>query len=70
MSEYLFCSVSIIVSSLLFAVAHGNIWQVTEAFLVGLIFGIMVYKTEDVKDSCFTHAVANAVIFLVSFFIE
>ena len=57
---------SVAVSSLLFAAAHGNIYQTAEAFLVGLVFGIIVSRSNDVRNSCLAHAVTNTVIYLAS----
>ena len=58
--------VSILISSFLFAVAHGNLFQMIEAFLGGLLFGIITYRTNDVRNCCLTHAVTNAMIYFLS----
>ena len=57
---------SLVISSLLFAAAHGNIRQIPEAFLAGLVFGVIAYRTKDLKNSCLAHAVTNAVIYCLS----
>lgn len=56
---------AIAVSSLFFAVLHMNPWQALPAFLLGLVFGYVYYKTGSLKLTMLMHCVNNtmAVIF-------
>ena len=56
---------AIIVSAVFFAVLHMNPWQALPAFLLGLLFGYVYYKTGSLKLTMLMHCVNNtmAVIF-------
>lgn len=60
-------STSIIISSLLFALAHGNLHQGINAFLLALIFGYIFYKTRSLYLVILCHFFNNisAFIFIV-----
>jgi membrane protease YdiL (CAAX protease family) len=52
-------AVSIIVSALLFAVVHFNIWQGLPAFAMGCLFGYVYYKTGSLKLTMLMHFANN-----------
>ena len=56
---------AIIISAIFFAVLHMNPWQALPAFLLGLLFGYVYYKTGSLKLTMLMHCVNNtmAVIF-------
>lgn len=56
---------AIAVSAIFFAVLHMNPWQALPAFLLGLLFGYVYYKTGSLKLTMLMHCVNNtmAVIF-------
>ena len=56
---------AIMVSAVFFAVLHMNPWQALPAFLLGLLFGYVYYKTGSLKLTMLMHCVNNtmAVIF-------
>jgi membrane protease YdiL (CAAX protease family) len=51
---------SIILSSLLFAAMHINVWQMIPAFFAGLLLGYIFYRTGSLMAVIFAHAVNNA----------
>lgn len=59
-------AIAISVSALLFAIMHGNIWQGVPAFLFGLLFGYVYYRTGSLKLTMLMHCFNNALsVFLV-----
>lgn len=58
-------AVAIFVSALFFAVLHMNPWQALPAFMLGLLFGYVYYKTGSLKLTMLMHCVNNtmAVVF-------
>ncbi len=56
--------VSIVVSSLLFAIMHGNIHQGINAFLLALFLGYIFYRTKSIILCIFTHFFNNAFVTL------
>lgn len=56
---------AVIVSSVFFAVLHMNPWQALPAFLLGLLFGYVYYRTGSLKLTMLMHCVNNtaAVVF-------
>ena len=52
-------AVAIIVSALFFAVIHLNPWQAVPAFILGLLFGLVYYKTGSLKLTMLMHCVNN-----------
>lgn len=56
---------AIAVSAIFFAVLHMNPWQALPAFLLGLLFGYVYYKTGSLKLTMLMHCVNNtlAVVF-------
>ena len=57
---------AIIISALFFALIHMNFWQAVPAFLMGLVFGYVYYKTGSLKLTMLMHMVNNAMAFTVS----
>jgi membrane protease YdiL (CAAX protease family) len=47
------------VSAAFFAVLHMNPWQAIPAFLLGLLFGYLYYKTGSLKLTMLMHCVNN-----------
>ncbi|MCW3488588.1 CPBP family intramembrane glutamic endopeptidase [Dethiobacter alkaliphilus] len=61
---------AISLSSLLFAVAHLNIWQMIPAFVVALFLGWIFYKTHSLVLVVFSHASYNGLILLINRYAE
>lgn len=57
---------AIIISALFFALIHMNLWQAVPAFLMGLVFGYVYYKTGSLKLTMLMHCVNNTMAFVVS----
>ena len=57
---------AIIISALFFALIHMNFWQAVPAFLMGLVFGFVYYKTGSLKLTMLMHCVNNTMAFVVS----
>jgi membrane protease YdiL (CAAX protease family) len=57
---------AIIISALFFALIHANLWQAIPAFLMGLVFGYVYYKTGSLKLTMLMHLANNAMAFTVS----
>lgn len=59
-------AVAIIVSAAFFAVLHMNPWQAIPAFLLGLLFGYVYYKTGSLKLTMLMHCVNNTFALIIS----
>lgn len=59
-------TVAIAVSSAFFAVLHMNPWQAIPAFLLGMLFGYVYYKTGSLKLTMLMHCVNNTFSVLMS----
>lgn len=57
---------AIIISAAFFAIIHGNPWQALNAFILGVIFGYVYYKTGSLKLTMLMHATNNALAVLMS----
>ena len=57
---------AIIISALFFALIHMNLWQAVPAFLMGIVFGYVYYKTGSLKLTMLMHCVNNTMAFIVS----
>lgn len=57
---------AILVSSLLFAIFHLNIWQGISSFLFGIFMGWVLYRTGSLYLVIFSHFVINFMAFLAS----
>ena len=56
---------AVVLSALLFAVAHGNMAQMPHAFLLGLLLGWMYERTRSILPGLVVHLVNNSVAFLL-----
>ena len=59
---------AIAVSAVFFAVLHMNPWQAIPAFILGLVFGYVYYKTGSLKLTMLMHFVNNTMALLLSRF--
>lgn len=57
---------AIIISSIFFALIHGNPWQAIPAFGLGMLFGYVYYKTGSLKLPMLMHCVNNTFSVLIS----
>ncbi len=57
---------AIAVSAVFFAVLHMNPWQALPAFLLGLLFGYVYYKTGSLKLTMLMHCVNNTMALILS----
>ena len=57
---------AIILSALFFALIHANIWQAIPAFLMGVVFGYVYYKTGSLKLTMLMHFANNTMAFVLS----
>lgn len=55
--------VAVIVSSLFFALLHGNIGQAFGAFFIGILFGFVAVKTESIVPAIILHSLNNFYMF-------
>jgi membrane protease YdiL (CAAX protease family) len=60
---------AILVSSVLFALSHGNLTVLLPILLVGLIFGVAFWRTGSLVPSIVAHSVLNAVGF-IAFYLQ
>lgn len=51
--------IAIIISSLIFAVIHGNPFQIMIAFILGLFFGVVYSKNRNILHTIILHCFAN-----------
>lgn len=59
---------SIILSALLFGLAHMNPWQFVSAFAAGIILGWWYVKTNSITTTIFGHALNNGMMFIFTAF--
>jgi membrane protease YdiL (CAAX protease family) len=59
---------SIILSSILFGIAHLNPWQFFTAFIIGVFSGWVYYRTKKLSLSILIHTVNNLVAFVEMYF--
>jgi membrane protease YdiL (CAAX protease family) len=57
---------AITLSALFFALIHMNLWQAIPAFLMGLVFGYVYYKTGSLKLTMLMHFANNTMAFIIS----
>ncbi len=57
---------AILISALFFALIHMNLWQAVPAFLIGLVFGYVYYKTGSLKLTMLMHFVNNTLVLVLS----
>ena len=51
--------IAICASALFFALIHGNLWQAIPAFVLGVLFGYVYYKTGSLKLTMLMHCANN-----------
>lgn len=61
---------AIVISSLFFAAVHGNPAQMPFAFLVGLLFGWLYYRTGSIVPGVFCHIVNNGLAVLSMLYVS
>jgi len=61
---------AIVISSLFFTVVHGNPAQMPFAFLIGLLFGWLYYRTGSIIPGIFCHIVNNGLALLSMLYIS
>lgn len=61
---------SILISSILFGIAHFNPWQLVTASLLGTFSGWIYYKTKSLAPSIIIHAAVNLFGFITRFFVD
>ena len=61
---------SIIISSILFGIAHLNPWQFISAFLIGIFSGWVYYRTRKLSLSILIHLVNNLFAFIAMHFMD
>lgn len=54
-------AIAICISALFFALIHGNPWQAIPAFILGLLFGEVYYRTRSLKLTMLMHCANNTV---------
>lgn len=59
-------AIAIMLSALFFALIHGNLWQAIPAFIIGVVFGWIYYKTGSLKLTMLMHCVNNSFSLLIS----
>jgi membrane protease YdiL (CAAX protease family) len=52
-------SFAVVISALFFALIHGNLYQGTMAFCLGLVLGIVTLRTQSLWPAIFIHAIIN-----------
>ena len=57
---------AIVISAIFFAFIHMNPWQAVPAFLMGLVFGYVYYKTGSLKLSMLMHFANNTMALILS----
>lgn len=57
---------AIVISSLVFALIHGNMWQAVPAFILGVLFGYVYYRTGSLKLTMLMHCVNNTLSLVLS----
>lgn len=57
---------AIVISALFFALIHMNLWQAVPAFLMGLVFGYVYYRTGSLKLTMLMHFTNNTMAFVIS----
>ena len=57
---------AIIISALFFGLIHLNIWQAIPAFIMGVVFGYVYYKTGSLKLTMLMHFANNTLAFVLT----
>ena len=53
---------AIIISALVFGIVHFNPWQFIGAFLLGIVLGVVYFKTKSLLMSIFLHFFNNTIV--------
>ena len=61
---------SIIISALLFGIFHFNLMNFIGPTILGIVFGIMVYKTNSIYSSIIGHTANNGIALTIGFFLN
>lgn len=61
---------SIIISALLFGIFHFNLMNFVGPTILGIVFGIMVYKTNSIYSSIIAHTTNNGIALTIGFFLN
>ncbi|NLY45090.1 MAG: CPBP family intramembrane metalloprotease [Tissierella sp.] len=61
---------SIIISALLFGIFHFNLMNFVGPTILGVVFGIMVYKTNSIYSSIIAHTTNNGIALTIGFFLN
>jgi uncharacterized protein len=56
---------SLIISSLLFGIAHFNPWQFVTAVIIGVVLGWLYERTDSIVPAVYAHALNNSMSFIV-----
>jgi len=59
-------ALAIVISAAFFAIIHANPWQAIPAFLFGLLFGYVYYKTGALKLTMLMHCINNTMAIVLS----
>ncbi len=62
--------ISILISSLLFAIVHLNPWQFVAGFIMGAFLGWVYYRSKSMLAAIIIHASANFSVYFLRFFID
>lgn len=57
---------AIVISSLVFGLMHGNLWQAIPAFMIGCLLGYVYYKTASLELTMLMHSLNNTLSLIVS----
>lgn len=57
--------ISIVISSLMFSLMHGNLVQIPNAFLGAIVIGVIYYKTKSLLPCIFAHFINNFFVTIV-----
>lgn len=57
---------AMVISALFFALIHGNPWQALPAFLLGMLFAYVYYRTGSLRVTMLMHAVNNGSAVIIS----
>lgn len=61
---------AILITAFLFSIFHFNILNVVGPFILGIIFGIMVYKTNSIYTSIIGHTVNNGIALTLGYMVD
>ncbi|HMP82799.1 MAG TPA: ABC transporter permease subunit/CPBP intramembrane protease [Verrucomicrobiota bacterium] len=62
--------VAIVVSALLFGIAHASIYRLLPTFALGLLMGVVIWRSGSIYCSMLVHALNNGLIITVLYYLE